>query len=202
MIEKYIEPFSTRLILQPISYIAVKFFSNNPNFYTILATLTGFLGAVFVYYDFLWGGILLFLISGICDMLDGYIARLVNRVSNIGAVVDIISDRFVEFSIVFSIYLINPVQNSLYCILMLGSILLCVTSFLVVGIFTENSTDKSFYYSPGLIERAEAFTFFILMLCLDDYVPLLSSLFIFLVLLTVIIRVNQFITQSLELLRN
>lgn len=75
---------------------------------------------------------------------------------------------------------------------MLTSILLCVTSFLVVGIFTEKQTEKSFYYSPGLIERGEAFFFFILMILFPSYFVLLSSLFILLVLLTTAIRVVQF----------
>ncbi|NQY43885.1 MAG: CDP-alcohol phosphatidyltransferase family protein [Legionellales bacterium] len=197
MIERYIEPFSSKLILRPVSLVAVKFVSNNPNFYTLLAAVLGVFGVVLVYFGYIWQAVLLFIGSGLCDMLDGYIARFIDKCSNIGSVIDIVSDRFVEFSIVFSIYLINPLQNSVYCILMLGSILLCVTSFLVVGIFTENSTNKSFYYSPGLIERAEAFVFFILMLCLNDYTPLISTIFIALVLLTVIIRVYQFIEGTI-----
>ena len=198
MIEKYIEPLSSKLILQPVSIVAVRFISNNPNFYTLLAGVLGVLGVFFVYFGYIWQAIILFVGSGLCDMLDGHIARSISKSSNIGSVIDIITDRFVEFAIIFSIYLINPLQNSVYCILMLGSILLCITSFLVVGIFTENSTNKSFYYSPGLIERAEAFVFFILMLCLNDYVPLISVIFIFLVMLTVIIRVYEFIKNSIN----
>ena len=79
---------------------------------------------------------------------------------------------------------------------MLGSILLCVTSFLVVGIFSENSSKKGFYYSPGLIERLEAFIFFICMLVLPMYFEALSIIFTILVVMTTVIRVMQFRTQS------
>lgn len=60
--------------------------------------------------------------------------------------------------------IIAPQERGLWCMLTLGSMLLCITSFLVVGIFTENQSQKSFHYSPGLMKRAEAFSFFIAMM--------------------------------------
>ena len=75
---------------------------------------------------------------------------------------------------------------------MLGSILLCITSFLVVGIFTPNHSSKSFHYSPGLIERAEAFLFFIVMIFVPYYFTFFAFLFATLVALTALIRLWQF----------
>ncbi|WBV63947.1 CDP-alcohol phosphatidyltransferase family protein [Legionella pneumophila 130b] len=101
----------------------------------------------------------LLLLSGYCDTLDGTIARLTNHSSDWGSVLDIMTDRVVEVGVVFALWAINPNERGLGSLLMMASILLCITSFLVVGIFKTNDSEKSFHYSPGLIERAEAFVF-------------------------------------------
>ncbi|NCT57292.1 MAG: hypothetical protein GW760_06250 [Legionella sp.] len=85
---------------------------------------------------------------------------------------DITTDRFVEFVVLLALWSVSPQERGFCAILMLGSILLCITSFLIVGIFTANDSDKGFRYSPGIMERAEAFSF--------------------LVILTAIIRLKQF----------
>lgn len=131
------------------------------------------------------------LMSGFLDTLDGSLARQTNKTSPQGAVFDIVSDRAVEFAVVLGLFLVDPTR-ALPCLLMLGSILLCVTSFLVVGIFTSNNSEKSFHYSPGLIERAEAFLFFSVMILIPTLFTPLAYLFIALVLWTTIVRVRQF----------
>ncbi|NGX48095.1 MAG: hypothetical protein K1000chlam3_01484, partial [Chlamydiae bacterium] len=131
-------------------------------------------------------------LSGFFDTVDGALARHVGKTSPQGAVLDITSDRVVEFMIVLGLYLVNPGGRSLLCLLMLGSILFCITTFLVVGIFSKNTTEKSFYYSPGIIERAEAFAFFALMMIFPAAFIPLALIFTFLVILTGIIRIYQF----------
>ena len=78
---------------------------------------------------------------------------------------------------------------------MLGSMLLCITSFLVVGIFVANDSHKSFHYNPGIMERAEAFIFFIAMMLWPSAFVGLAMLFSLLVTLTAIIRLTQFYKQ-------
>ncbi len=85
----------------------------------------------------------------------------------------------------------DSTQHSLVCLLMLASIALCTNSFLVAGIFNKNHSDKSFHYSPGLMERAEAFIFFILMMALPAQFNLLGYLFVLLVTLTACLRLLE-----------
>lgn len=132
------------------------------------------------------------LLSGYCDTLDGSLARHQNTTSDIGCVLDIIADRVVEFCVIFGLYLLDPAANGLACMLMLGSVLICITSFLVVGIFIEKDSHKSFHYSPGIMERAEAFIFFIAMALIPSWFIELAYLFVVLVLITALIRVWQF----------
>ena len=72
---------------------------------------------------------------------------------------------------------------------MLGSMLICITSFLVIGIFTKNNGEKGFYYSQGLMERAEAFIFFMLMIIFPAAFRILAIVFTFLLLVTAAWRI-------------
>ena len=135
------------------------------------------------------------LLSGYLDAVDGSFARATNRISDRGAALDIICDRAVEFSVILGLYLERPESRAFLCILMLGSALLCVTSFLVVGIFEKNSSHKSFHYSPGLMERAEAFIFFEGMILAPGAFPWLAAAFTALVLLTAAVRTREFCRQ-------
>lgn len=159
-------------------------------------TLLSFFSGVLVLPVLLFGWVSLaitcLLISGVADTLDGTLARALSQSSPWGSVLDITSDRMVEFTVILALWGVSPDTRSLACLLMLGSVLMCVTSFLVVGIFSQNVGDKSFHYSPGLMERAETFFFFILMMLLPTYFKLLSGIFTLLVCLTAILRLNAF----------
>lgn len=134
-------------------------------------------------------------ISGFFDTLDGSIARFNQRTSAKGAALDITADRLVEFTVVFSLFWVNPQTRGVYCILMLGSILFCITTFLVVGIFSQNESNKSFYYSSGLVERAEAFVFFALMMAFPSLFIPCAILFTILVSLTGLLRLLEFLRR-------
>lgn len=135
------------------------------------------------------------LLSGYLDTVDGTLARKTGMTSDAGSLLDILMDRIVECAVIIGLWLSFPDDRALPCLLMLASVLLCVTSFLTVGIFTENRSEKSFHYSSGIIERAEAFIFFVLMIWFDRYFLTLSSCFISLVLLTTFVRVYEFLNQ-------
>ena len=163
----------------------------SPSFITFLGLITGLLVPFFLgwHLSFIALGILLF--SGFLDSLDGSLARKQNIASKKGTVFDIIADRMVESSVILGLYAYDPTRG-LLCLLMLIGALLCVTSFLVVGIFQENSSEKSFHYSPGLIERAEAFIFFSLLILFPALFVPLAALFVGLMFLTTIQRTYQF----------
>ncbi|MES2121346.1 MAG: CDP-alcohol phosphatidyltransferase family protein [Chlamydiota bacterium] len=131
------------------------------------------------------------MLSGVLDTLDGAAARHQGKVSDRGAILDIISDRLVEFGVILGLFATRPLERGWLCMLMLGSVLLCITSFLVVGIFSQNTSAKSFHYSPGLMERTEAFGFFAAMILFPSAFSVLSILFSALVLWTASTRIMQ-----------
>lgn len=163
-----------------------------PNTLTLLGGLIGLFTVPALAYGHSYFALLCLLSSGYLDTLDGAVARASNQLSEWGSLLDIMMDRTVEFAVILGLWLMNPTSRSLLCIMMLGSILLCVTSFLLVGLFTKNQSHKSFHYSPGLIERAEAFIFFSLMMLLPSYFNFFAVIFTTLVLLTTLIRMNEF----------
>lgn len=169
--------------------------NRRPLHITALSTLFGLAAAAFLAFDLSFWAVFFLLASGYFDTLDGSLARLQNTVSPAGAVLDISSDRLVEFSIILGFFLSNPLARALPCLLMLGSVLLCITSFLVVGIFSQNSSEKSFHYSPGLMERTEAFLFWIAMILFPAFFSPLAYTFSALVFFTAAARVKEFLLK-------
>jgi len=163
---------------------------------TFIGLLLGVSVAPLLAFHFSWAAIVCLVISGYFDTLDGSLARAQKKASSLGAVFDITSDRLVEFSVIFGLFLYNPALRAIPSFLMLGSVLLCITSFLVVGVFSQNQSEKSFHYSFGIMERTEAFIFWTVMILFPQTFSFLAYTFTFLVFLTTVIRLFQFSKQT------
>ncbi len=190
MIEAHIRPFYQYSLGDPLARRVGKVLS--PNAITFLSALTGMGIIPFLVYNQSTFALALLIISGLLDTLDGTVARLFHKDSPYGTALDIVCDRVVEFSIVFGLFLVSPEIRAVGGFIMLGSMLVCVTSFLVVGIFSENHSPKGFHYSSGLMERPEAFFFFAAMILFPDHFQILAFLFSFLVFLTALLRMIEF----------
>lgn len=194
MLESHLRPTFQKYLIIP--FLKLPFLQKTaPLFLTFLSGVLGILTCVLIALHLRILALIPLILSGYLDVLDGSLARHQNRSSPKGAVFDIFTDRLVEFSIILGLYLAYPETRALPIILMLGSIFLCITSFLVVGIFSENTTSKSFHYSAGLIERAEAFIFFGAMIVFPALFTPLAYLFVALVLVTTGTRLKQFNTN-------
>lgn len=191
MIETYVRQTYQRYFVNPLAKrIGVHI---TPIHLSLLAGIFGILFVpVYAYWQLTWLAIVLLVLSGFLDTLDGTLARFRGLASPLGSVVDIMVDRLVESCVLLGLFLVAPDARGLFIVLMLITTLLCISSFLVVGIFTANDSNKSFHYSPGLIERAEAFLFFVLMVLLPSWFSVLAIIYCVLVLLTAIIRIGQF----------
>lgn len=164
----------------------------HPMLLTLVACATGVAILPLLAFHFHLLALVCLALSGFLDTLDGSLARYLDKTSPLGAALDIISDRVVEFAILLGLFFCDPLARAFPCLLMTGSCLICITSFLVVGIFTANTSEKSFHYSPGLIERAEAFLFFAAMIAFPGAFSLLALSFSCLVMLTALLRIAQF----------
>lgn len=193
MLEYYLRPSYQKICVDPLAMRLA--FRVNPNTVTYIACLCGVLVAPMVVIGFNALAVGLLIISGYLDTLDGSIARFASENTQAGTVLDIVFDRVVEFFVIVGLFAVDP-ERAWYIIFMLGSVLICITSFLVVGIFTENQTHKGFHYSPGLMERLEAFIFFIAMILFPEYFKPLACFFIILVLASAFLHVNRFMQSK------
>lgn len=197
MLESILRPGLQTLIINPVlGVIRRSQYSKaylTPIKLTLASTIFGLLVPIAILLSWPWLAIILLLISGLFDILDGSLARFENSQSEFGAVLDIISDRLVEVAVVLGLFFYTPSHRAVISILLLASFVICITSFLVVGMFSKNNSGKSFHYSPGLIERPETFIFFILVILLPSWFNLLGAIFVLLVLFTAVWRVYQFV---------
>ncbi|MDC0534879.1 CDP-alcohol phosphatidyltransferase family protein [Francisellaceae bacterium] len=189
MIETHIRPIFQKICIDPIAKQFAK--HTQPNTITLCSLLIGLFAALCIALDWRITAVIFMLLSGYCDVLDGTVARLNNQSSDIGTLLDIMSDRTVEVAIILCFAFRAPDYAILY-LLMMGVTLLCVSSFLVVGIFSTNTSNKSFYYSPGLMERAEAFIFFIVIILIPSWQLWVALVYIILVLWTAGFRLFEF----------
>jgi archaetidylinositol phosphate synthase len=196
MLEKNLRHHYQKWFVDPVAN-AIQHHTNALSI-TILSGLLGLAVIPALYYSIIALAVLLLVASGYLDTLDGTIARQTKTSSDFGSAMDIVTDRIVEISAVIGLCLVDPIHRAFLSLLMLASMLLCITSFLVVGIFTTNDSHKGFHYSPGIMERAEAFIFFILMMLLPHYFVPLSIIFIILVMLTTAIHLIEFRSASLS----
>ena len=167
----------------------------HPIWFTVLALITGLVASISIALGLKVSAIVFLLLSGYFDTVDGTVARMAQKSTKIGTVLDIVSDRIVEFGVVVALF--HLYGHPYLALFMLGSMLICITSFLVVSLFLDEKTEKSFSYSRGLIERPEAFVFFGFMILFPKLYSILAITFAILVFLTAFLRIKEFSSKTL-----
>ena len=137
-----------RKYVNPIIELGAEFLLKlklTPNNVTILALLLGISTSIFLYFDMQIIAVTLLWVSGYLDAVDGAMARRSNSSSSFGTLLDIVSDRIVEVSIVLVLGL-KFVDVRYNLIVLTVCILMSMTIFLTVGALSEKKGVKSFYY--------------------------------------------------------
>lgn len=98
MIKEFLNP--DRLTLG-LGKLAAKI-SPQPNVWTIVSLLPAIIGIYFIARENILWGIIMFILAGVMDAIDGAVARSQNRTTYLGAFLDGIADRFVDFLLIFS----------------------------------------------------------------------------------------------------
>ena len=179
-----------RKYVNPIIELGAKFLLRlklTPNNVTILALLLGVSTSIFLYFDMQIIAVTLLWVSGYLDAVDGAMARRSNSSSSFGTLLDIVSDRIVEVSIVLVLGL-KFVDVRYNLIVLTVCILMSMTIFLTVGALSEKKGVKSFYYQAGVAERSEGFICFSLMILIPSYLGIITNIFSILIIITAIQR--------------
>ena len=179
-----------RKYVNPIIELGAEFLLKlklTPNNVTILALLLGVSTSIFLYFDMQIIAVTLLWVSGYLDAVDGAMSRRSNSSSSFGTLLDIVSDRIVEVSIVLVLGL-KFVDVRYNLIVLTVCILMSMTIFLTVGALSEKKGVKSFYYQAGVVERSEGFIFFSLMILIPSYLGIITNIFSILIIITAIQR--------------
>ena len=79
----------------PFAYVFYKT-KTPPNVITLFSLLAGSASALAYYYDNLVAGLFLLILSGILDLVDGAVARFMDKPTKFGAVFDWLADKWVD----------------------------------------------------------------------------------------------------------
>lgn len=165
MLETYFRP-----LLQPYFDTSAKRLApyTRPNTITLFGFIVGLAAGMSIALDhFVCAGILLCM-SGLCDILDGTLARITNNTSPVGAYIDLITDRMVECAVIVGFAIAMP-EHAFAYIVFLAAVLLHFSTFLAAGALFKNNGPKSMHYDKSMVERAEAFVIFFFMLYAPTY---------------------------------
>lgn len=179
-----------RKIVQPLIEKMARLLIKNsytPIQITIFAFILGIVSSLFIYFDFRIIGVFILWCSGFFDAVDGTMARLLQKKTQLGTLMDITFDRIVEGGIILVFGAKNSQYNFLLLILSI-SIILSMTIFLTSGAIIDKKSEKSFYYQAGIAERTEGFIMLSLMVIFQKYSTVIIILFILMVLITALQR--------------
>lgn len=84
-----------------------------------------------VKHNYIWAGYILIL-SGITDMIDGYIARHFHMVSNLGKILDPIADKLTQGVMLMCLILRFPLMIAPFVLLIAKEIFMSVSGILVI----------------------------------------------------------------------
>lgn len=150
---------------------------------TALGFALGMAAAALVAGGIPWAGLAVFLISRLCDGLDGAIARQ-TKLTDLGGYLDITLDFIVYATMVFSFALADPERNALAAAFLTTSFMAPAATFLAYAIFaqkhgitTEIRGAKSLYYLGGLTEGFETILAISLMCAFPDWFAVIAVVY-------------------------
>lgn len=173
MLERFIRP-KVQTLFNLLSLVVGK--RVTPNQITLGAFIAGLLSALCIAFNYTIFALALLWISGLFDLLDGSVARLYNQKSNVGAFIDLISDRLVEAALILGFAYQMP-KNMWAYLFFLSALLFHFSTFVTAGALFKNTGNKSLHHEYSYIERAEAFIVFSLMMLLPSYSFWILTLF-------------------------
>lgn len=114
----------------------VSVFSTNnltvPNILTVLRIMLVIPFSILFFYDYYVFAFSVLILSGITDILDGYIARRFNQISQLGQYLDPLADKITLFSVGICLSFLFPIIIPIVCLLALKEIIIIAGAFYLV----------------------------------------------------------------------
>jgi CDP-diacylglycerol--glycerol-3-phosphate 3-phosphatidyltransferase len=142
-------------LLTPLVKVLVKW-GVHPNSLTLAGFIINCMAAVALYKGSLRIAGVLILLGGLCDSLDGNLARATGRATRSGALLDSVIDRYSEFVMFLGIAAYFIAMKS-YFILVVTFIALCGS--IMVSYTRARAESLGFESKAGMMQRAERIVF-------------------------------------------
>ncbi len=169
-----IRPIAKKII-KPIALFFVKI-GASPNHITILGLATALLVPIFFYYKQGLLALLLIVLSGLFDAVDGEVARITGRKTRFGAFLDSTSDRIEDSAYIISLGILG-INYIVVSVLLAASIIISYTRARAEALNVKME-------GVGIIERAERIILVFVSLILLYFNQTLIALIIVYVLLS------------------
>jgi len=188
--QRLIEPVLTRAAQR---LVRLKVTANQ---LTLAGFAIGLLAAVLIAQRAYGAGLVLLLLSRLCDGLDGAVARQTQPTDR-GGFLDIALDFIFYAAVVLAFAFADPAANALAAAALLAGFMGTGSSFLAFAVMAAKrqmskpmSPGKSFYFLGGLTEGTETLGFFVAMCLWPAQFALLAWIFAGLCVVTTIARVG------------
>ncbi|MEM1377301.1 MAG: CDP-alcohol phosphatidyltransferase family protein [Pseudomonadota bacterium] len=162
---------------------------------TILGLWIGLAAAAAIWAQLYWAGLVLLLISRICDGLDGAVARITGK-TDFGGYLDIVLDFAFYGAIPLGFVLADPSANAIAGAVLIFSFYVNGASFLAFAIMAEKHSlttdqrgEKSFFFTTGLAEATETIVVFVLFCLFPAWFSVIAYVFAAVVFYTAVSRI-------------
>src|SRR3990170_7313647 len=183
-------------VIEPLARLLVGL-DVHPHMVTFAGLLFSLLAALyFIQGAFLYAGIMIIL-AGICDVLDGRLARETNKISKFGALFDSTIDRYSEVLIFLGLVTYFLHQHS-YMVLL---IILAITGSFMVSYTRARAEGLGIECKVGIMQRPERMTFLVLGAILGA-VPHTDHFLMILALWFIAVLGNYTVIQRIVYIRN
>ena len=188
-----------------IAFKAAKIFSKlpiSPNQWTILSVIPAIIGFYLAYTGLLSEAGLLFLIAGLMDGIDGGLARYLKKSTKLGAFMDGVIDRFIDFLLVFA-FLFIGLPDFIFSItiwVVIQAYFALMPTFIVAyANHREAVIDPTEKVVWRILHRTEMYPLWIIALVVASFNPMWGTyIFVFTAVLSVITTFQSFILSVIK----
>lgn len=161
----------------------------SPNTISVVSLLVGVVAAYAIASGVLVHAVLLIVLSGVLDGVDGTVARLSGRTSKWGAFLDSTLDKIVEIVLFIGIYFYAPSLALPVMVCISVMMLSSYTNKHIAAFNVQTSGHRPFFYISSFADRTERLLLVVLALLLPAYMEYLLYAYIVLLSLSVFQRI-------------
>ena len=176
----------------------LKLIKIKPNHISIFGLILAFISSYFISNSNFIFSPLFLLLSGVCDLLDGSLARYTQSVTKFGGVLDSVLDRFGEAAIFIGIFIYFTNYDSIVPNIF---VLMALSSSTVVTYLRSKAEILGISCDIGIMTRTERVLILFLALILTnffDFILLISIIVIFILSLFTIFQRMKHINNSIN----